>query len=88
MSKNSGSDHLENLKCKGTMLFMQVLPQFYSHSFLNYELLLTREILNKKLVLFSKCTLEMKEQHPVRIESLYNILSTRNERSRAPGLKL
>ena len=80
MSKRSGS----NLKCIGSMLLCKLWPNF-THSFINDELLLTREKLNKKLVLFSKCTLEMKEQHPLRIESLYNILSTRNERSRAPG---
>ena len=53
---------------------MQAMAQFYS--FINDELrvLLTREKLNKKLVLFSKCTLEMKEQHQLRIESFYNIL--------------
>ena len=56
-------------------MFMQAMAQF-----INDEVLLTREKLNKKLVLFSKCTPEMKEQHPLRIESFYNILSTRNER--------
>ena len=63
-------------------MFMQAMAQF-----INDELLLTREKLNKKLVLFSKCTPEMKEQHPLRIESFYNILSTRNERA-LPGTVL
>ena len=56
---------------------MQAMAQF-----INDEVLLTREKLNKKLVLFSKCTLEMKEQHPLRIESFYNILSTRMSAAR------
>ena len=55
-------------------MFMQAMAQFYSFTNDEQRVLLTREKLNKKLVLFSKCTLEMKEQHQLRIESFYNIL--------------
>ena len=63
-------------------MFMQAMAQFINDELL----LLTREKLNKKLVLFSKCTPEMKEQHPLLIESFYTTFSQPEMSERCPAL--